>query len=122
MTDQRAGKKIPEMAIEFDWKSGWLKFAGTADDAEAKDAAAKIKQLLDLAEGAMTESQIQNALQLRAMSVSLALRNMHKAGDVERVGRGERGAPFLYTLAKDLTRVEPIVKEALDIFGGRVVK
>lgn len=115
MTDQRAGKNMPEMCVQFDWKTGWLILNGTADDAEARDASTRIKELLDLAEGPMTESQIQSALGLRAISVSRALRDLFRDGAVERTGRGERGDAFKYSLARDLTNM------ALNVFRGRVI-
>ena len=115
MSDQRSGKNLPDMAVQFDWRTGWLVLNGSADDAEARDAASKIRELLAVTDGAMTEDQIKSAVQMRAISVSRALRDMHRKNEVERTGVGYKGRPFMYSLASSL------VKEAVSIFKGRVI-
>jgi len=50
----------------------------------------------------MTERQIRAEVQARGLIVSKALRQMFKAGDLERTGKGRKGEPFQYSLSSTL--------------------
>jgi Bifunctional DNA primase/polymerase, N-terminal/AAA domain/Primase C terminal 1 (PriCT-1) len=102
-SDQRSGKNIPEMAVGFG-KTGWLEIQGTMEEAEIAEAIPKIKEALEAEELSMTEKEIRQAVPMRGIIVSKAIREMFKADVVERTGRGKKGEPFRHRLANGLFR------------------
>ena len=101
-TDQRYGQgNFPEIAIGFD-RQGWLEVKGSREDAEIQDAKPKLQELFNSEDSELTEKQIRTAIPVKAIIVSKALREMFKAGEVERSGEGKRGKPFRYQLASSL--------------------
>jgi len=101
-TDQRNGKySMPETAIGFN-KNGLLEVQGSREDIEIEEAEPKILEYLEAEGGVVVEKILLNALEIRAMVVSKALRKMFQAGKVERTGRGKKGNPFRYSVARSL--------------------
>jgi len=103
-SDQRSGKNIPEMAIGFDRATGWLQIQGTMEEAEIAEAMPKIREVLEAEESSMTEKEIRQAVPIRGIIVSKAIRQMVKANDFERTGHGKKGDPFRYSLSSGLFR------------------
>ena len=117
-TDQRHGKgNFPELAIGFD-RLGWLEIKSNREDAEIEDAKPKLRELLESEEGELTEKQIRAAIPVKAIVVSKVLRQMHKAGEVERYGEGKKNRPFRYGLASELSSKMAI--QSILVPGGRV--
>jgi Bifunctional DNA primase/polymerase, N-terminal/AAA domain/Primase C terminal 1 (PriCT-1) len=101
-SDQRHGQgNFPEVQIGFD-RLGWLEIKGSREDAEIQDAKPKVREVLESEDGEMTEKQIRAATTGRGIIVSKAMREMLKAGEVERTGEGKKNRPFRYSLAPTL--------------------
>ena len=101
-TDQRHGQgNFAEVSIGFD-RSGWLEIKGSREDAEIADAKPKLREVFEGDQSELTERQIRAAIPLKAIVVSKALREMFKAGEVERAGEGKKNRPFRYSLANSL--------------------
>ena len=101
-TDQRNGKySMPETAIGFN-RDGLLEVQGSREDIEIEETEPKILEFLEAEGGEVVEKILHNALQIRGMVVSKALRKMFQAGTVERTGKGKKGDPFRYSAAMSL--------------------
>jgi hypothetical protein len=101
-TDQRHGQgNFSEVAIGFD-RLGWLEIKGSREDAEIQDAKPKVREVLEAEDGQLTEKDIRAAIPLKAIVVSKALREMFRAGEVERNGEGKKNKPFRYSMATTL--------------------
>jgi hypothetical protein len=101
-SDQRGGKNISEMAIGFDRATGWLEIQGTMEEAEIEEAEPQIVEFLKAQEGGVAEKDILRGLNIRAMIVSKALRQLFRNNHIERTGRGRKGDPFRYSMAISL--------------------
>jgi hypothetical protein len=100
-SDQRNGKNFPECALGFN-KDGWLEVFGSRDDAEIEEVKPKIITALETAEAELTEKEILKAVPARAVIVSKAIRQMFKAGQLSRTGKGIKRNPFRYSLSYSL--------------------
>lgn len=104
-SDQRGGVNFDQMGVGFDRTTGRLRIEGTMMEVEVEDAGPKILEFLEFLEtedeGA-TEKKIGEALSLRGIVISKGLRKLFRDGKVERVGKGRRNSPFLYSLASTL--------------------
>jgi AAA domain/Bifunctional DNA primase/polymerase, N-terminal/Primase C terminal 1 (PriCT-1) len=100
--DQRGGKNISEMAIGFDRATGWLEIKGTIEEAEIEETEPKILEFLQVQETGATEKDILGALNVRAVIVSKALRQLFKNNQAGRTGKGRKGDPFRYSMANSL--------------------
>ena len=98
-SDQRGGKNISETAIGFDRATGWLEIQGTMEEAEIKETEPKILEFLQSQDTGVTEKDILRAVNVRAMIVSKALRQLFRNNHVERSGKGKKGDPFQYLVA-----------------------
>jgi len=95
-SDQRHGEgNFPEVAIGFD-RNGWLEIKGTREDAEVQEAKPKVREVLETEHGGLTEREIREAVPIRGIIVSKALREMLNGGEVKRSGNGTRGDAFRY--------------------------
>lgn len=73
------------------------------EEAEVEEAKPKIAEFLKSTEGGeVTEKEIRNSVPIRTLIASKALREMLRAGDVERTGEGKKGRPFRYSLSATL--------------------
>jgi hypothetical protein len=101
-SDQRNGKNFESMAIGID-RHGWLEIAGTLEDAQINEAIPKIRDLLEVEDGATEPDIRKNMTGTRGIITSKAVRVMYKAGTIERTGAGRKGDPFKYHLAAIIT-------------------
>ena len=101
-SDQRGGKNISEMAIGFDRSTGWLEIKGTMEEAEIEEAEPKIIEFVQSQDGPVIEKDILRALNIRAMIISKALRQLFRNNHIERTGKGRKGDPFRYSMAISL--------------------
>ena len=109
-SDQRGGKNFAEVAIGFN-RDGWLELKGTRDDAEIDDAKPKIQEFIESQDRPVREDEIQDAVKLRRLIMSKALREMFKDNQVERTGKGRKRDPFYYSLAGSLLKNENSVPD-----------
>jgi len=100
-SDQRGGKNLPEMAIGYG-KDGWLCVQGTIEEVEIEEAEPKILEFLQAQDTGVTEREILRAVNLRAIVISKAIRQLFKNCHIERTGRGKKGDPFRYSKAISL--------------------
>ncbi len=100
-TDQRGGKNFGETAVGFD-RHGFFDIQGTREEVEIDEIKPKICEVLEAAEGDMTEREITQTVVGRAIIVSKALREMFKGGEVDRTGKGRKGSPFRYSISPTL--------------------
>jgi predicted transcriptional regulator len=68
---------------------------GTLEAVQQADAEAKVLDFLKA--GAMTEGEVQEAIEGRAAQVSRALRVLTRQGLLTRQGSGRRGDPYTYS-------------------------
>jgi hypothetical protein len=94
-SDQRRGENFDELAIGFG-ANGWLEIAGTMEEAEIQIAKPLIIKVLDGSEE-LTESEIRGAIPMRGWIVGRAIRQLDKAGEIEKTGKGKRGSPYRYS-------------------------
>lgn len=96
-SDQRGGQNFEELAISFS-DQGWLEIAGTMEQAEIDEAKPKVIEFVESEDGDVSEKDIRNALPIRTIVVSKAIRELTKSGQLERTGEGRKGKPFRYSL------------------------
>ena len=75
------------------------------EDAEIEEAAPKILKFIEMEGDDVVEKAVRDALPLRTIIVSKALRQLFRDGKLERTGDGKKGKPFRYSLAADLTTI-----------------
>jgi len=97
-SDQRGGKNLPELAIGYG-RDGWLCVQGTIEEVEIEEAEPKILEFLQSQDTGVTEKAILQAVNLRAIVISKAIRRLFKKNHIERTGRGKKGDPFHYSMA-----------------------
>lgn len=100
-SDQRGGKNFSEVQIAFG-RDDWLEVGGTREEAEIEDAKPKIKEFLEAEGREVTEKEIRAAVPIRYIIISKALRQMFKADEIQRQGRGRKNDPFRYSLTASL--------------------
>ena len=100
-SDQRNGKNFPELALVFN-REGWLEVFGTRDEAEVEEVKPKILELLEAEGSEVDEKEIRRAIPARGWVVGRAIRELFKAGDLDRTGKGRRGDPYKYMLASSI--------------------
>ncbi len=100
-SDQRNGKNFPELALVFNCE-GWLEVFGTRDEAEVEEVKPKILELLEAEGSEVDEKEIRRATPARGWVVGRAIRELFKAGDLDRTGKGRRGDPYKYMLASSI--------------------
>ena len=91
----RGGDDLPKTRITVNLETGEVEGI-PADQAEIKDAAAKIAGYLKERGDSLTANVIQEAVALKREVVGDALKALLKAGTIERSGAGKKGDPFLY--------------------------
>ena len=96
-TDFRSGKNFERALIKLDPKTGWAYIGGTFEDAMVEDTKPKVIQFLEIEEDA-TEPTIRKNIPARGIFVSMAIRELYKAGTINRHGQGKKGDPFKYYL------------------------
>lgn len=103
-SEQRGGKDFEEVAIEFEGAdhSGLMVVTGSRREAEIKTVEPKIVELLK-DRGPSSETEIRNNLPVRGILVSMALRSLHKNGELETSGvKRSRTDPLKYHIANSL--------------------
>src|SRR5262245_42489938 len=118
-SDQRGGKNFPEIAIGFNKLTRRIEIQGTMEDAEIEEAQPKITEVLQDVELGLTEKEIRQAVPVRGIIVSKAIKEMFKANELERTGKGKKGDPFRYTLAPTLMANSPNSCPGIGVLGGR---
>ncbi|MBX6752744.1 MAG: AAA family ATPase [Thermorudis peleae] len=93
-TIQRYGEDMPESVIALDEQTGTLTLAGTV--AERKQAEAEAAILEALSDEPLTEPEIRDAVEMKGIVVSRALRSLVEQGVLQRTGTGRRGDPYRY--------------------------
>lgn len=112
-TDQRAGTNFEEYAIGFD-KFGVLDIQGTREETEVDMAKPQILEFFR-SEPDSTERELRSAVLINGKILAKALRRLLRDNEIERTGKGRRGDPFKYTVAKKLTDMEAKV---IELFPG----
>ena len=103
-SDQPGGKNFPEIAIGFNKSTQRIEVQGTMEEAEIEEAQPKIAGVLEDVELGLTEREIRQAVPIRGIIVSKAIKAMFKANELERTGKGKKRYPFRYTLAAILRK------------------
>jgi hypothetical protein len=93
---QRIGTDLEPIVVTLDETTGRVDAAGRKQDAEEADAADKILDALNEAEGPVTENWIKNHVDGRLQDTVRGLRLLVRQGRVIRSGRGGKGDPFQY--------------------------
>ena len=78
------------------------------EDAEIDDAAPKILEFIEMEGGDVVEKSVRDALPLRTIIISKALRQLFRDGKLERTGDGKKGKPFRYSVAGDLSHFDDV--------------
>jgi len=106
------------MAIGFDRVTNWLQIQGTMEEAEIDEAVPKVREALESEDSSLTEKEIRKNIPMRGIIVSKAIRQMFKANELERIGRGKKGDPFRYSMALDLNGHSPNSCPREGVIGG----
>jgi hypothetical protein len=101
-SDQRGGRNFPETAIGFNRLTKRIEVQGTMEQAEIEEADPKILEFIKSQDREVTEREVLQAVSLRAIIISKALRKLFKNGIIERTGKGRKGSPFQYSMAMSL--------------------
>jgi len=117
-SDQRNGKNFPELALIFN-KEGWLEVFGTRDDAEIEEVKPKILEALEAEGSDITEREIRRAVPAKGWIVGQGLRQLFKAGDLDRTGKGKKGDPFRFSLAPSTVCLREKKDSSLNSFLSR---
>jgi hypothetical protein len=95
-TVARIGKDIPETILQMDADTKLLSLGQEKSAAEVETLSEAILDYLRSAEGAKTESEINDAVEGKTGRKCQALRQLFKAGKVSRDGTGKKGDCYKY--------------------------
>jgi hypothetical protein len=96
---QRIGADLEPLVIELNKTTGRLAVVGRKQEADVRDAAARITEYLHDQEGPATETEIRKNVEGRATDLGRGLRRLRDANTLVRTGAGKRGNPYRYALS-----------------------
>ncbi len=110
-TVQRTGDDLEETVILLDELTGCVRLGGTRQDADAAAVGQAILAALQQADGPHTEADLETLVEGRTSVKRAVLRQLVVREQVSRTGRGGKGDPFRYAVARSCSRVPPKGRE-----------
>ena len=114
-SDQRGGRNFDEIAIS-DGSTGFIEKIGTKQEAEIADMKPIILEFMTQEERPLSEKEIRLGIPRRGIVVSMALRALMKANEVERTGKVRY---FRYQLAGRIFESHPEELEERHLFNAK---
>lgn len=97
-TVQRYGADLEETVLDFDAETRTVSLGESKEQVDERGLADEMLEVLQGRDVPLTEEKVLAEAEGKTGAKRTALRQLVKAGKVERLGEGKRGSPFLYLI------------------------